>query len=179
MSSAPGEAPRQGTVVRRRGPRSAVIVRWENGREEPVPASDKSVRYAAEGTRRLEWLLKPGLLESDFQADPSRVFTQIVKEEGKSIQTLQLKHRVIDLGLPADEVNAAFIQAKPILAKNRHLIIQGAKHSWSDEPVDPYADLRSLPPHTALDQLLSAAKGLKPEQKEALADAVRAALPAR
>lgn len=104
-------------------------MRWENGREEPVPASDKSVRYAAEGTRRLEWLLKPGLLESDFQADPSRVFTQIVKEEGKSIQTLQLKHRVIDLGLPADEVNAAFIQAKPILAKNRHLIIQGAKHS--------------------------------------------------
>lgn len=176
--SAPGEAPRQGTVVRRRGPKAAVIVKWEDGREEPVPASDKSVKYAAEGTRLLEWLLKPGLLESEFRADPAEVFTQIVRDEGKSIQTLQLKRRVIDLGLPTEEVNAAFIQVKPTLAKNRHLVIQGAKHSWSDKPVDRYAGLRSLPPHTALDQLLSA-KGLKPEQKEALADAIRAALPPR
>jgi hypothetical protein len=174
----PGESPRQGTVVKRRGPRSAVIVKWENGREEPVPASDKSVKYAIDGTRRLEWLLKPGLLESEFRAEPAEVFAQIVRDEGKSIQTLQLKRRVIDLGLPAEEVNAAFIDAKPILAKNRHLVIQGAKHSWSDEPVDPYADLRSLAPHAALDQLLYT-KRLKPEQREALADAIRAALPPR
>jgi hypothetical protein len=165
-------------VIKRRGPRSAVVVRWENGREEHVPHADKSVKYANEGTRRLAWLLKPGLLESEFQADPAEVFTQVVKEEGKSIQTLQIKRRLIDLGLPPDQVNSAFIQAKPVLAKNRHLVIQGAKHSWSDEPVDPYADLRSLAPHAALDRLLST-KGLKAEQKEALADAVRAALPPR
>jgi hypothetical protein len=153
-------------------------VKWENGREEPVSAGDESVKYAVQGTRRLEWLLKPGLLESEFRANPAEVFTQVVRDEQKSIQSLQLKRRVIDLGLPAEEVDAAFTRAKPILAKNRHLVIQGAKHSWSDKPVDPYADLRSLPPHTALDQLLTA-KRLKPEQKDALADAVRAALPPR
>lgn len=176
--SEPGQQIRQGTVIKRRGPRSAATVRWENGREEPVPYADKSVKYAIEGTQRLAWLLKPGLLESEFRADPAEVFTQIVKEEGKGIQTLQIKRRVTDLGLPADEVNAAFTQAKPVLAKNRHLVIERGKHTWSDEPVDPYANLRSLPPHTALDQLLSA-KGLKTEQKEALADAIRAALPPR
>jgi hypothetical protein len=174
--SVPGEQIRQGTVIKRRGPRSAVVVRWENGREEPVPHADKSVKYANEGTLRLAWLLNPDLLESEFRADPAEVFTQVVKEEGKSIQTLQIKRRVIDLGLPVEEVNAAFIRAKPILAKNRHLVIQGAKHSWSNEPVDPYADLRSLPPRTALDRLLST-KRLKAEEKEALADAIRAALP--
>ncbi len=178
MWSGPGQEPRLGTVVKRGGPKSAVIVNWGNGREEPVSPNDKSVRYAIEGTRRLDWLLKPGLLKSEFRADAAGVFAQAVRDEGKSIQSLQLKRRIIDLGLPAEEVDAAFLHAKPMLAKNRHLVIVGAKHSWSDEPVDPYSDLRSLPPHSALDQLLSA-KRLKPEQKEALADAVRAALPPR
>jgi hypothetical protein len=66
-------------------------------------------------------------MAAEFQADPATVFTQIVKEEGKSIQTLQLKRRVIDLGLPAEQVNAAFVKVKPILAKNRHLVVQGCQ----------------------------------------------------
>lgn len=165
-------------MIRRRGPRAAVIVRWDGGREEPVKHGDKSVKYAFEDTRRLTWLLQPGLLESEFRADPAGVFTQIVKDEGKSIRTQQLKRRVVDLGLPADEVDEAFTQAKPLLAKNRHLVIKSGSHSWSNEPVDPYADLRNLAPHTALDQLLSA-KRLTADQKEALADAIRAVLPPR
>jgi hypothetical protein len=168
---------RQGTVIKRRGGlRSAATVRWENGREESVPYADKSVKYAIEGTRRLAWLLKPGLLESEFRADPAEVFTQIVKEEGKGIRTLQIKRKVIDLGLPADEVNNAFAHAKSVLAKNRHLVIESGIHTWSDVPVDPHAKFRSLSPRAALDQLLSG-KRMKSEQKEALADAIRAALP--
>ncbi|MEU4620251.1 hypothetical protein AB0G04_09780 [Actinoplanes sp. NPDC023801] len=177
VSRAPGEALRQGAVVRRRGPRAAVLVRWENGQEELVSARDATVKYAFEGTRRLEWLLKPGLLESEFRADPARVFTDVIRDEGKKIFSLQIKRRIIELGLPAKEVDSAFLHAKSDLGGNHHLVISAGSHSWSDEPVDPYANLRSLPPRIALDRLLSG-KRLKAAEREVLIDNVRAALPA-
>lgn len=178
VRSVPGESPQVGKVVYRGGPRAAILVEWENGREQKVKPSDPAVRFAAADTRRFEWLHEPEKLRHQFHTDAPSVFIDVIKDEGAKIQTLQIKKRVIDLGLDAEAVNAAFTSAKAILRKNPHVVINGAAHSWSDVPVDPLASLRALDPHDALQRLVDTSR-LAVDKKAALADAVRRALAAR
>jgi hypothetical protein len=165
-------------VLRRGGAGAAVLVQWESGRQEKVKPRDPAVKYALDGSRRLEWLLEPSLLHEQFRTDPTSVFVDVIRDEGKSIQTAQIKRRLVECGLNSDEVASAFNGAKTSLRANRHIVIKGGSHLWSDVPVDPYVSLRKLPPHEALDQLLTTPR-LKPDQKQALADAIRAGLPPR
>jgi hypothetical protein len=172
------EPPLQGTVLHRGGPTAKVLVRWETGREEKISPKDSRVQFAPADSRRLEWLLTPKKLRAEFEADPSAVFTAVIREEGKNIQTAVIKRRLTELGLDSATVAKAFDAAKPALKANRHIVIKGATHSWSDVPVDPFADLRGLPPHEALDRLITTPR-LTLEKKQALADAVRAGLQQR
>ena len=172
------EPPLQGVVLQRGGPKAKVLVRWESGREEKVSPQDPHVRFAPADSRRLQWLLAPNELRAEFDADPASVFTAVIHDEGKAIQTATIKRRLTELKLDSATVARAFDAAKAALKANRHIVIKGAAHRWSDVPVDPFADLRSLPPHEALDRLI-ATRGLTSEKKQALADAVRAGLAQR
>jgi hypothetical protein len=164
--------PQRGLVIKRGSASAAVLVKWESGREEKVKPRDPSVRFAFDGTERLRWLLEPGLLQDRFKGDPTGVFVDVIRDERRAIQTAQIKRRVVDAGLDQDEVAKAFEQAKPAIRANRHIVIKGGSHTWSDVEVDPYADLRGLDPEEALSHLINTPR-LKREQKDALADAIR------
>ncbi|HEU0237852.1 MAG TPA: hypothetical protein VFR11_01045 [Micromonosporaceae bacterium] len=157
---------------------STALVDWETGRQSTVKRNDPNVRFAVEGSRRLEWLSKPGLLEGQIKADPHGVIVDVIRDEGKPIQTRTIKMRLVELGLTPTHADALVTSAKSALAANRHVVIKGASHLWSEVPVDPFAGLRALPPHDALDRLLTTPR-LKAGEKEALADAVRRALPTK
>lgn len=177
-TKAQGDTPIRGVVVKRGGPKALIHVQWDEGSIEKVRPDNLAVRFAHEGTRRLEWLLSPRKLVDQFRADPVSVFEDVIRDEQRKIGTAQIKQRLVALGLDAGRVETAFEDARPKLRANRHIVIEGAGHRWSDVPVDPYADLRQLPPHAALDRLLTTPR-LSKEKKEALADAIRAALPPR
>jgi hypothetical protein len=163
----------RGVVKKRGSSKAGVLVEWESGREELVKAGAPGVHYAMDGSRRLQWLLDPEELESQFSRDPSSVFLDVVRDEGKTIQSAQIKRRVVDLGLDPLKVSEAFVKSKPALRANLHVIIKGGSHTWSDVEVDPYENLRKMAPHDALDHLLTKPR-LTKEQKGALADAIRA-----
>jgi hypothetical protein len=148
-------------------------VQWDGGREEKVKARAPNIYYAFDGSRRLEWILDRDKLRLQFAEDPASVFVDVVRDEGKVIQTAQIKGRLVDLGLEKAEVDQAFDESKPALRRDRHVVIAGAAHSWSDVEVDPHERLRKMSPPDALQYLLSTPR-LKAEQKEALADAIRA-----
>jgi hypothetical protein len=167
-----------GKVVHRGGPRAAVLVEWENGRQQKIKSNDPTVRYADTGTRRLEWLQDRQELHRQFEADPSSVFVDVIKDEGTTIRTHQIKRRIIDLGVDAGMVEEAFLSAKALLRKNPHIVVDGSAHSWSETSVDPLTSLRSLSPHEALSRLVKSSR-LAAEKKDALADAILRALPAR
>lgn len=177
----PGALPRRGAVVQRgKTPTAAVLVRWEDGDQERVKSADRSVGYAQEGSQYLHWLLEPGLIDEDFNTDPLAVFAQLIKES-KKITSTMLFRRLTLLGLDEADVKEAYAKEKDALKGHQHIEIKRDSHSWSDAPivrVGPYDHLRTLPPHEALDQLANA-KGLRPPQRAALAEAVRAALPPR
>jgi hypothetical protein len=177
-TKAQGGAPIRGVVVKRGGPKALIHVQWDEGTIEKVRPDNPAVHFAYEDTRRLEWLLNPRELVDQFKADPVGVFESVIRDEKHKIGTAQIKRRLVDLGLDPRRVEAAFEDARPKLRANRHIVIEGAGHRWSEVPVDPYADLRQLPPHAALDRLLTTPR-LSKEKKEALADAIRAALPPR
>ncbi len=152
-----GEAPLRGTVIKRGGSRAAVLVRWDTGREDKIKPQDEHVRFAYDGSRRLDWLLDPDVLR---------------------LQTATIKRRLIELGIEPSVVETAFKRSQPSMKNNRHLVIKGASHTWSDVPVDPWATTRALDPHSALDRLLTTSR-FKPGERDALADAVRSGLPPR
>jgi hypothetical protein len=153
------------------------MVRWDDGEKARIAPRDRSVGYASEGSRALEWLLEPGLAEEAFDADPIEVLTEFIRDAGR-VTTTMLVRRVSMTGIPEDAAASAYAKSREALKANPHILIKGQSNVWSDEPVDPYAHLRRLSPHDALDQL-GAAKGLRPPMRAALADAVRAALPPR
>ena len=176
---APGALPRRGTVLQRGKTASAsVLILWDDGDQERVKATDRSVGYAREGSRHLAWLLEPGLIDEDFNADPLGVFTEVIKEAGKITVTM-LVRSLTQLGLDDRDIRDAYAKTKDALKIHPHIEVKGASHRWSDAPivrVDPYDHLRKLSPHEALDQLATG-KNLRAPQKAALADAVRSALP--
>jgi hypothetical protein len=171
--SEPGQPVQRGVVKWRGSSKAAVLVEWESGREERVRAGAPGVRYAMDGSRRLQWILDRKALESQFSRDAASVFVDVIHDEGKPIQSAQIKRRVIELGLDPAEVDEAFVKSKPALRANLHVIVKGATHTWSDVEVDPYGDLRKMAPEDALDYLLAKPR-LTIEQKRALADAIRA-----
>jgi hypothetical protein len=171
--SPPGEPLQRGLVIKRGSPNASVVVQWDSGRQERVKPREPGVRFAFDGTERLKWLLKPGLLEDRFRNNPADVFVDVIRDEGTIIQTATIKRRLVELGLDSEKVAKAFDRARPAIRANLHVVIKGASHSWSDVEVDPLADLRNLDPEEALDRLLNAPR-LKADQKEALADAIRA-----
>jgi hypothetical protein len=148
-------------------------VEWDGGQEEKVKADAPNVYYAFDGSRRLEWILNPNKLRLQFADDPVSVFIDVIKDEGKVIQTAQIKRRLLDLGLDKAEVDDAFDKSRPALRRNRHVVITSAAHSWSEVEVDPHKHLRNMSPPDALQHLLTTPR-LKAEEKEALADAIRA-----
>jgi len=173
-----GEAPLRGTVIKRGGSRAAVLVRWDTGREDKIKPQDEHVRFAYDGSRRLDWLLDPDVLRRQLKSDPDSVFVDVIRDEGKAIQTATIKRRLIELGIEPSVVETAFKRSQPSMKNNRHLVIKGASHTWSDVPVDPWATTRALDPHSALDRLLTTSR-FKPGERDALADAVRSGLPPR
>ncbi len=173
--SEPGQPVQRGVVKKRGGPKAAVLVQWESGREERVKAGAPSVQYAIDGSRRLQWLLDRNELTSQFRRDPTSVFVDVIRDEGRAIQSAQLKRRVVELGLEKGEIEKAFAESKAALAKNPHIVIKGAAHTWSDVEVDPYEDLRKMVPGEALDLLLNKPR-LTRDQKLALGEAIRAGL---
>ena len=111
MRLAPGALPRRG-VVTQRGKTSAasVLVEWADGEQERVKASDRSVGYAVDGTRSLEWLLEPGLVEEDLEADPVGVFVNIIRDSRK-ITKLMLCRRLTQLGVDERDVEHMYVEA--------------------------------------------------------------------
>ncbi|GGK79477.1 hypothetical protein [Mangrovihabitans endophyticus] len=157
--------------------RAKVLVEWEGGRRQKVAPNDQAIKFARAGTRRLQWLLDPTLLAKQFADDASSVFVNTIREHGTTIHTVSLKETLVDLGLPKVDVDQAFNRSKPGLKNNQHVIVEGTAHTWSDAPVDPHAELRSLSPRSALAQLLKPNARWSREQEAALADAIRAGLP--
>jgi hypothetical protein len=174
----PGELPRRGAVVERdKSPSASVVVRWDDGTDERVRPGDRSVGYASEGSVCAQWLLEPGTAAEAFGADPLRVFTEFIRDTGKITKTMLLR-RIVVAGVSESQVVAEYKESRAGLRANRHIQITSDSHTWSDTPIDPYADLRGLAPHEALDRLAEV-KGLRAPQRLALADAVRAGLPSR
>ena len=176
----PGELAQVGTVVQRgKTPAAAVLVEWENGRREKVRPRDPQVRFAHQGSRRLQWLMDPDSIHEDFQADAAGVFAHVIQEAGK-ITALMLARRLGELGLIENDVKDALAKSKDELIRHPNIVRSGQTYTWSDEPKpvppDPLADLRRLPPHDALDRL-AFGKGLRAPEKAALAEAIRVALP--
>jgi hypothetical protein len=90
-----------------------------------------------------------------------------------------VKKLLSELGVPDNVTDTALLVSKVALRRNRHIVTRGTSYSWSDVPVDPWVHLRNLPPHDALDRLLELPSRAKPEERDALEDAIRASLPAR
>jgi hypothetical protein len=172
----PGEPVLRGVVLKRSSASGPVEVAWDSGRSEKVKARDPSVRFAYEGSARLEWLLRPGLVQTLFRENPLSVIVDVIRDEQGPITAATIKRRLMDLGIDPGAAADALKAAKPSLAADRHIVITGTKHEWSEVPVDPHAHLRSLPPREALDRLVAGVK-LKPDEREALADAIKKALP--
>jgi hypothetical protein len=164
-------------VLKRGGVRAAVLVRWDSGREERVKAGEPSVRYAFDGSRRLQWLLEPDVLTKQFASDAKSAFVDVIRDEGRTIQAASVKRRLIELGLTAARVDEAYGRVRPSLVDDPHIVVNRG-YTWSDTPVDPWEAIRRLDPHAALDQLLQTTR-FKPGQKTALADAIRAGLSPR
>lgn len=168
-----GQPVQRGVVKKRGSSKAAVLVEWESGRVERVKAGASGILYAVDGSTRLRWILDRNALTSQFASDASSVFADVIRDEGKTIQSAQIKRRLVDLGLDKDEVDKEFLKSKTALRRNLHLVIEGAGHTWSDVEVDPYENLRKMPPEAALEHLLTKTR-LTGEQKQALADAIRA-----
>jgi len=162
-----------------KGGKAGIVVRWDGGREETVLPTDPDVKYAIEGSRRLEWLMKPNLFEDERRDDPAGVLVGLIRDEVKAISATNLKKALVYLGLTPAEAQATLEAAKVPLRRNRHVVITKTSYAWSDTPADPWSHLRSLPAHEALDRLVAPVTKLAPEEVDALEDAIRSQLPPR
>ncbi|WP_157752046.1 hypothetical protein [Actinoplanes derwentensis] len=174
----PGELPQRGIVVQRgKTASTSVVVRWDDGSEERVRPGDQSVGYATEESVCAQWLLEPGAAAEAFEANPVHVFTEFIRDSGKITKTMLLRRTVV-AGVSESLVKTVYTASRAALRADPHIQISNESHTWNDAPIDPYADLRSLTPHEALDRL-AGAKSLRQPERAALADAVRTGLSPR
>jgi len=168
----PGEAPLRGVVVARPTKSGKVTVKWDDGREERVSQTDPVVRFAYDGTHQLKWLLNPDELDGQFRRDQLSVFLDVLRDSVQPLSAVRLRKALIDAGTSPVAVKSAWDAAKPTLKNHEHVIVKGDSYRWSNEIVDPHADLRALSPESALQRLL---KGrLNQAEKDVLAEVIRA-----
>lgn len=65
----------------------------------------RHVYYAFDGSRRLEWILDPDKLRLQFAEDPASVFIDVIRDEGRAIQTARIKRKLLELGVDEAEVD--------------------------------------------------------------------------
>lgn len=164
-----------GTVVGVRGKTAKTFqVRWADGREERVRLDTATDALAPEGSALLDWLLDPASFAQRFQRDAEGVFVDLIKSHhGEPMSSSAVKKALIALGVSEAAYKSAWTAAQPKLKRHKHIVAKGVNYTWSDEPVDPYADIRALSPAKAFDQLL---KSRKAEEKAVLVEVVRAGL---
>jgi hypothetical protein len=170
--SAPGEPPRSGVVIDRPARSPKVLVEWDDGERVKVVKKDPAIHFVPEGSVLAKWALNIGELEDLLRRDPAEAFRRYLQEQHDSITQGDLIKAITSVGFTPDEAKSAWNRARPILRSDPHIAAYRVRYRWSDEPIDPFADLRSLPPEQALHRLLRG--GLKAPAKEALAEAIRA-----
>jgi hypothetical protein len=170
--SAPGETPRSGIVIDRPARSPNVLVEWDDGERAKIRKKDPAIRFVPEGSVLAKWALNIGDLEELLRRDPADAFRRYLQEQPESVTAGTLTKAIATLGFTSAEVKSAWDRANPVLRSDPHVDAHGQRFRWSDEPIDPLATMRSLPPEQALQRLL---KGrLAAGEKQALAEAVRA-----
>lgn len=109
-----------------------------------------------------------------LRAYPAVVFADLLRGAGEPLDARALKRRLVETGVDADVVDAAWKRAQPALRRHRHIDFDGehATYTWSDAVAPPL-----FSPDGALDRL---AAGRLPSMLRAeLAEVVRGALKER
>lgn len=165
-----------GTIIGVRGKSAKTCqVRWQDGREERVRIDPATDGFAAEGSALLDWLLDPASLARRFAEDSEAVLVDLIKSSyGEPLSMAAMKKTLTGLGLSEAEFKKAWSSARPKLKRHKHVVARGTSYAWSDELLDPYADIRSLSPAKAFDRLLDGR--MSAAEKAIVIEVVRARL---
>lgn len=165
-----------GTIIGARGKSAKTCqVRWQDGREERVHIDPATDRFAAAGSALLDWLVDPASLARRFQQDSEAVLVDLIRSgRGEPLSTTAMKKTLTGLGLTEAEFQKAWTSAQPKFKRHKHIAAKGPSYAWSDEPLDPYADVRSLSPAKAFDRLLKSR--MSADEKAIVIEVIRAGL---